>query len=113
MMTVWEWLRFLLGAGLIVFGLFVLFTAIYGNYRFRFVLNRMQAASLGDTLGMLCTLGGAIILSGFTVFSLKMLVVIIFFWVTSPAASHLLVHMEVSTFNRIRKEDEEAQKNEQ
>ena len=108
MMTAWEWIRFLVGAGLIVFGLFILFTAVYGNYRFRFVLNRMQSASLGDTLGMLFTLLGAIVLSGFTVFSLKMLLVIVFFWITSPAASHLLVHMEVSTFNKVRKEDEEG-----
>ena len=108
MMTVWEWIRFLVGAGLILFGLLVLFTAVYGNYRFRFVLNRMQSASLGDTLGMLCTLLGAIVLSGFTVFSLKMLLVILFFWITSPASSHLLVHMEVSTFNKIRQVDEKG-----
>ena len=107
-MTVWEWARFLVGAGLIVFGLFVLFTAVYGNYRFHFVLNRMQSASLGDTLGILFTLAGAVVLSGFTVFSLKMLLVLVFFWITSPVASHLLVHMEVSTFNKIRKEDEEG-----
>ena len=52
---------------------------------------------------------GAVVLSGFTVFSLKMLLVLVFFWITSPVASHLLVHMEVSTFNRIRKEDEEVE----
>ena len=40
-----------LGLAVLLFGLFVFFTAVLGLYRFDYVLNRMHAAAVGDALG--------------------------------------------------------------
>ena len=46
------------GAGLafFLFGLFVFFSAVLGLFRFDYVLNRMHAAAVGDSLGIFCVL---------------------------------------------------------
>ena len=48
-----EWIRFGLTAALMAGGLFVLITGVVGQFRFHYVLNRMHAASMGDSLGLL------------------------------------------------------------
>ena len=45
-----DWIRFALSAVLTVFGLFVLVTATLGLFRFRYVLNRIHATALADTV---------------------------------------------------------------
>ena len=59
-----EWIRFILTAALMLCGLFILFTATVGVYKFDHVLSRMHAAALGDTLGLLFCLM-ALAISGF------------------------------------------------
>lgn len=48
-----ENVRIVAGIILIAVGLFVYITATFGLFRFHYVLNRMHAAALGDTLGIL------------------------------------------------------------
>ena len=48
-----DWFRFVLTAVLMLAGLFVLLVGVVSQYRFRVVLNRMPAASMGESLGML------------------------------------------------------------
>ena len=91
-----DWLRFAAGALLMLGGLFVLITAVMGQFRFRSALNRIHAAALVDTLGILLMAGGLICLAGFTVVSLKFLLIIAFLWLTSPVASHLLGKLAVT-----------------
>ena len=47
-----EWIRFLAGAALLVCGLGIFTVELIGVYRFKYVLNRMHAAAMGDTLGI-------------------------------------------------------------
>ena len=91
-----DWLRFALGAVLMLGGLFVLLSGVLGLFRFRFSLSRIHAGALIDTIGILLTLGGLIVALGFTLTSLKLLVVIAFLWCTSPVASHLLGKLAVT-----------------
>ena len=49
-----------------------------GVFRFKYVLNRMHAAAMGDTLGIGFALAGLILMSGFTFTSVKLLLVIVF-----------------------------------
>ena len=70
---------------------------VFGSYRYEFVLNRMHAAALGDTLGIGISLTGLIIFSGLNFTSLKMLLVIVFLWFASPVSSHLISRLEVMT----------------
>ena len=51
-MAVIEWIRFLAGAGFMLMGLGIFAIEMIGVFRFRYVLNRMHAAAMGDTLGI-------------------------------------------------------------
>lgn len=84
--------------GLVWFGI-----EIYGSFRFQFVLNRMHAAAIGDTLAISSCFIGLIIFSGFSSTSLKLFLVIIFLWFSSPVSSHLIARLEVTTNEKIDK----------
>ena len=91
-----DWIRYGLAALLELAGLFVLISAVLGLFRFRYALSRIHAAALVDTLGILLMLAGLMIAEGFTVTTLKMAVVIVFLWCTSPVASHLIGRLEIT-----------------
>ncbi len=97
-----EWVRFLAGALLLLCGLGIFLIEMIGVFRFKYVLNRMHAAAMGDTLGIGFSLVGLILLNGLNFTSLKLLLVIIFLWFASPVSSHLIARLEVTT-----NEDEE------
>ena len=65
--------------------------------RFKYAANRMHAAAVVDTLGIsLCMIGFAV--SAPDLFSgLKILLVVVFWWLSSPVASHLLCRLEIET----------------
>ena len=98
-----EWIRFLCGAFLLLFGLCIFVIEMFGVFRFKYVLNRMHAAAMGDTLGIGFSLAGLIVMNGLNFTSLKLLFVIIFLWFSSPTSSHLIARLEVTT-------DEEPEK---
>ncbi len=96
-MEVFEWIRFLLGAGLLLAGVSIFFIEMIGVFRFRYVLNRMHAAAMGDTLGIGFCLLGLIVMNGLNFTSLKLFLVIVFLWFSSPVSSHLIARFEVTT----------------
>lgn len=101
-----QWIRFLVGIGLLLCGMTVFGIELFGVFKFQYVLNRMHAAAMGDTLGIALSMLGLIILSGFNFTSLKMLLVIVFLWFASPVASHMLARFEVATNEEIDKDCE-------
>lgn len=100
------------GVGLmfVVFGLFVFFTALLGLFRFDYVLNRMHAAAVGDALGIFCILIGLIFLHGVTLSAFKTLLILIFLWITSPVASHLIAEVEAATGVNMKSECKEERR---
>ncbi len=92
-----EWIRFLLVAALLIFGLVCFVSAVAGAWKFGFLLNRMHAAGIGDTLGLLSVIAAAAIYSGFGMEMLKFMVIAIFLWLTSPISSHFLSQIEYYT----------------
>lgn len=102
-MEVIEWIRFIIGTLFMLCGLLIFVIEMVGVFRFKYVLNRMHAAALGDTLGIGCSLIGLIIISGLNFTSLKLFCVIVFLWFSSPTSSHLIARLEVAT-------DEEREK---
>ena len=94
-MTVLEWIRFLIGAALMLGGSFFMITAVIGNFRFRNAPCRMHAAGLGDTLGILMLFVGLLILCGLSVFTLKLIIIVLLLWMTSPVASHMIMRMQI------------------
>ena len=92
-----EWIRFAAGTALLLLGLGIFLLEVFGVFKFKYVLNRMHAAAMGDTLGIGFSLTGLIVLSGFNITSVKLTLILVFLWLASPVASHLISRLEVST----------------
>lgn len=93
-MQIIEWLQFLAGVGCLLIGLGIFVIQLIGVFKFKYVLNRMHAAAMGDTLGIGISLVGLMILSGFNFITLKMALILVFLWLASPVSSHLISRME-------------------
>lgn len=92
-----EWFRFGLCALLAACGIFVILTSVFGVFRFRFVLNRMQCAAIIDTLGVMFILAALMLAADAPIFIWKLLGVLGFIWIGSPLSSHLVARMELRT----------------
>ena len=57
----------------------------------------MHAAAINDTLGISLCMIGLAILAPDIASALKMLLVVVFFWISAPVASHLLCRLEIET----------------
>ena len=91
-----EWIRFLLTAGFTAAGLFLLLTGVVGQYRFRYVLNRMHAASMGDSMGLLMIILGMCVSQNDGMVIIKCLLTGLFIWLTSPTGGHLIARLELT-----------------
>ena len=91
-----EWIRLIAGAVCLIFAAVMESIAVYGVYKFGFVMNRMHAAAIGDTLGLMLAAIGLMILRGLSWFSFKMLLIVAMLWMTSAISSHVVMRMEYS-----------------
>lgn len=96
-----EWIRLIIGSVFLAIGMVFFFTELFGVFHFKYVLNRMHAAAMGDTLGISSCLIGLMIFSGLNFTTLKMLLVIVFLWFASPVSSHVLSRLEAATNERL------------
>ena len=72
----------------IVAGAFFFFTATLGLLRFPDFYTRMHATGKGDTLGSLLILFGLALYNGISLTSLKIILIAVFIFITSPTATH-------------------------
>ena len=77
---------FVLGEGCILI-------ALIGVFRFDFVLNRMHATTIADTLGTLLIVLGTLLQFGLSWISAKLILVLLFQWVTAPISAHMIARM--------------------
>ena len=96
-MEILEWVKLAVGGALLLCGLIIFLIELYGIFHFRYVLNRMHAAAMGDTLGISVSLVGLMIFSGLNFTTLKMMLIVVFLWIASPVSSHLLARLEFTT----------------
>ena len=99
-------IRQIIGVAFIALGAAVMFIAILGLFRFRYVLNRMHAAAVGDSLGLFLILIGLMLLSGWQFKTLKLLFIMLIVWIANPVMSHLVARAEVRTHSHIQDECE-------
>lgn len=92
-----RWLQIGIGIITVIMGLGFFLIGLYGTFRMQYVLNRMHATAIGDTLGMSVALIGLIILNGFSITSLKLILVLVFMALSSPVSSHLIARLELLT----------------
>ena len=92
-----QWIQFIVAAIFIITGVITLILATFGVNRFDRALNRMHAAAMGDTLGILFVFAGLILIRGFSMASFKLLLVILFFWTAGPVSGHMISRLEAMT----------------
>lgn len=108
-----EKIRFFIGTGLLLIGVVIFLIEVLGIFKFKYVLNRMHAAAMGDTLGIGASLAGLMILFGLRFATLKLALVVVFLWCASPVSSHLIsrleytVDEELENFCEVKAEDKE------
>ncbi len=102
MMTI----RMICAVALILVGVVIFFISAIGNFRFAFVLNRMQISTNADTLAISAVLAGLICANGFDVLSMKMVAMLLFLWLVNPVAGHILAKTEAIVNKDIRDECE-------
>ena len=90
-------IRLCLALPFLVLGLFAFLSAVVGFYRFGYVMNRMHAAAVGDTLGIGSIVIAAAILMGSSGATLKLLLILGFLFLTGPALTHLLAGAELAS----------------
>lgn len=100
------WIQLVVGGILIVTGLLTMCVAVIGIYRFHYVLNRMHAAAMLDSLGILFVICGLMVLSGFQFGTLKLALIIVFFWLAGPVSSHMICKLEVLINENLKEECE-------
>ncbi|MEN3186909.1 MAG: monovalent cation/H(+) antiporter subunit G [Atribacterota bacterium] len=81
-------MRVLLGNILIVIALGFIVCGVYGLFRFRHFYPRVLIASKVDTVGFITLMTGIMVKSGFNFFTLKVLIIVGFFVLTNPLATH-------------------------
>ncbi len=84
----------ILAAILIALGLVCCCISMYGVYRLDYILSRIHAAAVIDTLGTLLIFIGMILLRGFGWASAKILLILAFQWITSPVSTHRISKAE-------------------
>jgi multicomponent Na+:H+ antiporter subunit G len=103
-MIVLQWGRFILAASLMFAGLSTLLATTVGLFRFHYVLNRIHVAAKCDTFGVLLTFSSLMVIFGWSIESLKLLLILVFLWLANPVSGHLIAHLEVATNPNIREE---------
>ena len=103
-MIIIHWLRFSLAALFLFCGLTILLGTAVGIYRFRYVLNRIHVAAKCDTFGVLLTFSSLALMFGWSIMTVKLLLIIVFLWLANPVSGHLIARLEVTTNPEIRKE---------
>ena len=82
---------------LIIIGSVSMLIGGLGVLRLPDVYTRMHAASITDTLGAGALLLGLTIQAGFTLIAVKLLLILVFLFFTSPTSSFALAHAALSS----------------
>jgi multicomponent Na+:H+ antiporter subunit G len=75
---------------LLALGCFLIVVASVGIVRFPDFYSRMHPAGKSDTMGQALVLAGLMIYEGFSLVSIKLLIIIVFIFIANPTASHAL-----------------------
>lgn len=81
----------ILSSILLFLGIFLGISGAVGLFRFPDFYTRMHAAGITDTLCTACIIAGLILQAGITLIAVKLILIFLFTWYTSPAAGHALI----------------------
>lgn len=89
-----EWVRFTIVALLLAVSVLSFATAMLGVYIFGFIMNRIHASGIGDSLGLFTAALAVMIGSGETAVVMKLILIVCFMWCTSPVSTHFIALIE-------------------
>jgi len=87
----------ILSWGLIIIGSISILIGGIGVLRFPDVYTRMHAASITDTMGAGALLLGLTVQAGFTLIAVKLILMLVFLFFTSPTSSFALAHAALTS----------------
>ena len=90
-------IRLLIAIPFLALAVFIFFSEVLGFYKFQYVMNRMHAAAMGDTLGIGSVAIAVAVLTGELSAMLKLVLIILFLFLTGPVVTHLLAGAEVAS----------------
>ena len=90
---------------LLLTGSFFVITGGVGLLRFPDVYSRMHAAGMTDTLGAALFIAGMAVQGGFTLITVKLLMILLFIFFTSPTATYALANAVWSSGVRPKRRD--------
>ena len=97
-------IRLVIASLFLLFAVFIFVSEVIGFFKFRYVMNRMHAAGLGDTLGIASVVIAVAVLMGLTMSTVKLILIVLFMFLTGPVVTHLLAQVEVQTNKNAGKE---------
>ena len=90
-------IRNIISATLLIIGSIDILVGIIGTFKFNYVLNRMHSAAIIDSIGFLFVMAGLMLISNDVTFLSKSFMVLLFQWIGSPIASHMVARLELET----------------
>lgn len=94
----------IIGDIVIIIGLVFMAFGVFGIFRFNDYFSRVLVGGKIDTVGFITVLIGLVLKSGLNFFSLKIMIIITFFIITNPIATHAITRSAYLTGYRIKKE---------
>lgn len=94
----------IIGDIVIIIGLIFMAFGVLGISRFNDYFSRVLVGGKIDTVGFITVLIGLILKNGLNFFSLKIVIIIAFFIITNPIATHAITRSAYFTGYRIKKE---------
>lgn len=102
-MDILEIIRIIIGILFLFAGLGVFILEVLGIFKMKYVLNRMHAAAMGDTMGLFLSMTGLCFLNGINFTTAKIILIVLMFWVSSPVSSHMTALIECYTNKKVDK----------
>ena len=78
-------------------GSFFMIVSGIGTLRFPDFWSRLHAVSVGDSGGMILLIAGMCLQSGFTLVTVKLIIIGIFLFITGPTATHAVANAALVT----------------
>ncbi len=100
-------IRIIIASVFLALGLFVFLSEVIGFFRFKYIMMRIHAAGIGDTLGIASIAIAVAILWANPNAILKLLLIVGFMFLTGPVLTHLLANIEVRSHKNAGHEYEE------
>lgn len=97
-------IQLLIGRGVVILGLLFIGTGIYSVLAYKEFYSRIVITAKVDTVGFITVLVGIMILDGFSFFTLKVAIILLFEMITSPMSTHAIAHSAYIAGYRIERE---------